>query len=82
VALDMTGFVLPCESNGSVYTARKVPTAMIFVRCKDGISHHPAEYSSPEDLYLKFCAELTQCNRGTSLIRSRPEIRRSPPQAT
>jgi acetylornithine deacetylase/succinyl-diaminopimelate desuccinylase-like protein len=35
----------------SVYTARKVPTAMIFVRCKDGISHHPAEYSSPEDWY-------------------------------
>lgn len=25
---------------------------MIFVRCKDGISHNPAEYSSPEDLAL------------------------------
>jgi allantoate deiminase/N-carbamoyl-L-amino-acid hydrolase len=25
---------------------------MIFVRCKDGISHHPSEYSSPEDLAL------------------------------
>jgi acetylornithine deacetylase/succinyl-diaminopimelate desuccinylase-like protein len=36
-------------TDGSVYTARKVPTAMVFVRCKDGISHHPAEYSSPED---------------------------------
>ena len=36
---------------GSVYTARKVPTAMVFVRCKDGISHHPAEYASPEDWY-------------------------------
>ena len=33
----------------SVYTARKVPTAMIFVRCKDGVSHNPAEYSSPEE---------------------------------
>ena len=26
--------------------------AMIFVRCKDGISHNPLEYSSPEDLAL------------------------------
>ena len=35
-----------------VYTSKHVPTAMIFVRCKDGISHNPAEYSRPED-----CAE-------------------------
>ncbi|TFK52801.1 putative N-carbamoyl-L-amino acid hydrolase [Heliocybe sulcata] len=34
----------------SVYTARKVPTAMIFIRCKDGISHNPVEYSSQEDI--------------------------------
>ncbi|KAI5122147.1 hypothetical protein M0805_000794 [Coniferiporia weirii] len=34
----------------SVYTAKKVPTAMIFIRCKDGISHNPAEYSTPEDI--------------------------------
>jgi len=33
----------------SVYTARKVPTAMLFVRCRDGVSHNPAEYSRPED---------------------------------
>lgn len=33
----------------SVYTARKVPTAMIFVRCRDGVSHNPAEYSRPEE---------------------------------
>jgi N-carbamoyl-L-amino-acid hydrolase len=26
------------------------PTAMIFVPSQDGISHSPAEYSSPEDL--------------------------------
>lgn len=25
---------------------------MVFVRCKDGISHHPSEYSSPEDWYV------------------------------
>jgi acetylornithine deacetylase/succinyl-diaminopimelate desuccinylase-like protein len=26
------------------------PTAMIFVPSRDGISHSPAEYSSPEEL--------------------------------
>ncbi len=32
----------------AVYLARVVPTAMIFVPCKDGISHNEAEYASPE----------------------------------
>ena len=32
----------------AVYMARVVPTAMIFVPCRDGISHNEAEYSSPE----------------------------------
>ncbi|WP_424982553.1 M20 family metallo-hydrolase [Maritalea sp. S77] len=26
------------------------PMAMMFVRCKDGISHNPAEYASPQDM--------------------------------
>ncbi|EPQ50736.1 N-carbamoyl-L-amino acid hydrolase [Gloeophyllum trabeum ATCC 11539] len=34
----------------SVYTAKKVPTAMIFIRCKGGISHNPAEFSTQEDI--------------------------------
>lgn len=29
--------------------ARRVPTVMIFVPCRDGISHNPREYASPED---------------------------------
>ncbi|KAL4804171.1 hypothetical protein BDV18DRAFT_166301 [Aspergillus unguis] len=33
----------------SVYTSRHCPTAMIFVPCRDGVSHHPTEYCSPED---------------------------------
>lgn len=33
----------------SVYTSTKVPTAMVFVPCRNGISHHPEEYCSPED---------------------------------
>ncbi|KAJ5633675.1 Peptidase M20 [Penicillium herquei] len=36
----------------SVYTNQHCPTAMIFVPCKDGVSHHPTEYCSPEDCAL------------------------------
>ena len=32
----------------SVYTNKRFPTSMIFVPCRDGVSHNPAEYSSPE----------------------------------
>jgi beta-ureidopropionase / N-carbamoyl-L-amino-acid hydrolase len=32
----------------AVYMARVVPTAMIFVPCKDGVSHNEDEYASPE----------------------------------
>jgi hydantoinase/carbamoylase family amidase len=39
----------------SVYTSKKVPTTMIFVPCKDGVSHHPEEYCSPEDWYVASC---------------------------
>ena len=28
-----------------------VPVGMIFIPCKDGISHNPAEYASSEDLF-------------------------------
>jgi len=33
----------------SVNTSYICPTAMVFIPSKDGISHHPSEYSSPED---------------------------------
>lgn len=33
----------------SVYTSKRVPTSMIFIPCRDGVSHNPAEYSTPED---------------------------------
>lgn len=32
----------------SAMTALQVPTAMLFVPCKDGVSHSPEEYASPE----------------------------------
>ncbi|WP_287124128.1 Zn-dependent hydrolase [Chromohalobacter sp.] len=39
----------------AVYVSRVAPTAMIFVPCRDGISHNEAEYATPED-----CAAGTQ----------------------
>lgn len=32
----------------AVYVSRVIPTGMIFIPSKDGISHHEAEYSAPE----------------------------------
>ena len=32
--------------------ADRVPTAMVFVPCKDGISHHPARGREPADAAL------------------------------
>ena len=34
------------------WVARKVPTAMLFVPCRDGLSHHPDEWAEPEHLEL------------------------------
>jgi N-carbamoyl-L-amino-acid hydrolase len=34
----------------AVYVARHAPTAMIFVPCKDGISHNEIEDARPEHL--------------------------------
>lgn len=32
-----------------VFTSKRAPTAMIFVPCRDGVSHNPVEYCSAED---------------------------------
>ncbi|WP_053248665.1 hydantoinase/carbamoylase family amidase [Ensifer adhaerens] len=32
------------------HLARRMPTVMIFVPCRDGISHNPQEYASPQDV--------------------------------
>lgn len=34
----------------SCYASKRVPTSMIFIPSKDGVSHSPEEYSSPEDV--------------------------------
>lgn len=33
-----------------VVVSQLTPIAMLFVRCRDGLSHHPDEYASPADL--------------------------------
>lgn len=33
----------------SVSTSKRIPTAMVFVPCRDGLSHHPEEFCTPED---------------------------------
>ena len=40
-----------------------VPTAMIFVPCRDGLSHHPDEYASPKAVQVWFlCLHLPACD--------------------
>lgn len=41
----------------SVFASKQCPTSMIFIPCRDGVSHHPAEYSTPED-----------CAKGASVL--------------
>ncbi|KAI1440173.1 putative N-carbamoyl-L-amino acid hydrolase [Annulohypoxylon stygium] len=55
----------------SVYTSKKVPTAMLFARCRDGVSHNPAEYTRPED-----CAASTEVLLG-AYLRYDDYLRRS-----
>jgi hydantoinase/carbamoylase family amidase len=33
----------------SAHTSKRVPSGMVFARCRDGISHNPAEYTRPEE---------------------------------
>ena len=39
--------------------AKVAPSCMLFVRCRDGVSHHPDEYVSPEDIHAALCV-MTQ----------------------
>jgi allantoate deiminase len=36
----------------AVVMSAVTPVAMLFVRCRDGLSHHPDEYASPADLQV------------------------------
>ncbi|KAI9737952.1 MAG: hypothetical protein M1834_009322 [Cirrosporium novae-zelandiae] len=43
--IDLTSAI----GHDSVNTSTRIPTAMLFTRCRDGVSHHPSEYARPED---------------------------------
>jgi N-carbamoyl-L-amino-acid hydrolase len=51
-AAKISGFssrdIISRAGHDATYVSRVAPTAMIFVPCKDGISHNEAEYSSKE----------------------------------
>ena len=48
-ALGLTHRDLPSGAgHDAIYVARVAPTSMIFVPCKDGISHNEIEHAEPE----------------------------------
>lgn len=49
--------IMSGAGHDSVFTSKRAPTSMIFVPCRDGLSHHPEEFCSAED-----------CATGTSVI--------------
>lgn len=48
VGPDKTMYMTSGAGHDTVYTSKHCPSAMIFVPCRDGVSHHPTEYCSPE----------------------------------
>lgn len=48
----MTKDMISGAGHDSVYTSYVCPTSMIFIPCRDGVSHNPREYSTPEDCAL------------------------------
>ncbi len=43
-------YITSGAGHDACYVANRVPTAMLFAPCKDGISHHESERAEPEDL--------------------------------
>ena len=49
-AIDQPSLRLPSGANhDAAFVAKVSPTAMIFIPCLRGVSHHESEYASPED---------------------------------
>ena len=49
---ELTQEMVSGVGHDSVYTSKRVLTSMIFVPCRDGVSHDPTEYTSPENCAL------------------------------
>ncbi|KAL1409554.1 hypothetical protein Q8F55_003538 [Vanrija albida] len=52
VAEEDTREIISGAGHDSCCTSKRVPTGMIFIPSKDGLSHNPEEYSTPEDCAL------------------------------
>jgi acetylornithine deacetylase/succinyl-diaminopimelate desuccinylase-like protein len=48
-ATSLTRRMYSGAGHDSVHTSTRIPTAMIFVPCREGLTHNPAEFCSPED---------------------------------
>ncbi|KAH8665437.1 hypothetical protein BGZ61DRAFT_366609 [Ilyonectria robusta] len=48
-AASLTRRMYSGAGHDSVHTSTRVPTAMIFVPCREGLTHNPAEYCTEED---------------------------------
>jgi allantoate deiminase len=44
--------LLSWAGHDAMAVARVTPVGMLFVRCTDGISHHPSEHVTAEDVAL------------------------------
>jgi len=42
--------VISGAAHDAMSIARIAPSALVFIPCRDGISHHPAEYASPDQV--------------------------------
>ena len=54
--------------------ARIAPSCMLFVRCRDGISHHPDEFVSPEDIRVALQVMVQSLIRFSQSITQSQEI--------
>lgn len=67
VAVESSGFKLVFLPSGAAHDAmimgRHVPTAMIFVRSQDGISHNPKEWTTLDDI-MAGCKVLSETLKG------------------
>jgi len=68
----LTQAMISGAGHDSVFTSKRSPTSMIFVPCRDGVSHNPSEYCSPED-----CATGSQVLMGAILRYDRLRAERA-----
>lgn len=53
----------------SVYCSSVVPTAMLFTRCKEGMSHHPSEFAREEDCVVSARVLLKAWERYDEMVK-------------